>query len=84
MARTPDTLVFVPAWNEEENLRAVLAELHGELPDVDVLVVDDGSTDGTASVARELGAEVLPFGENRGLQAGIAAGYRWALEHGYA
>ena len=84
MAPTHDTLIFIPAWNEEENLRAVLAELHGELPHADVLVVDDGSTDRTASIARELGAEVLSFGENRGLQAGIAAGYGWALEHGYA
>ena len=79
-----DTLVFIPAWNEEGNLPAVLDELHRELPDVDVLVVDDGSTDGTADVAREHGAEVLSFGENRGLQAGIAAGYAWALEHDYA
>ena len=79
-----DTLVFIPAWNEEGNLPAVLDELHLELPDVDVLVVDDGSTDGTADVAREHGAEVLSFGENRGLQAGIAAGYAWALEHDYA
>jgi glycosyltransferase involved in cell wall biosynthesis len=79
-----DTVVFIPAWNEEENLPAVLEELHGELLDVDVLVVDDGSTDGTAAVAREHGAEVLSFGENRGLRAGIAAGYGWALEHGYA
>jgi glycosyltransferase involved in cell wall biosynthesis len=79
-----DTLVFIPAWNEEANLPAVLAELHGELPDADVLVVDDGSTDRTAEVAREHGAEVLSFGENRGLQAGIAAGYSWANEHGYA
>ena len=79
-----DTLVFIPAWNEEGNLPAVLDELHRELPDVDVLVVDDGSTDGTADVAREHGAEVLSFGENRGLQEGIAAGYAWALEHDYA
>ena len=79
-----DTLVFIPAWNEEGNLPAVLDELHRELPDADVLVVDDGSTDGTAGVAREHGAEVLSFGENRGLQSGIAAGYAWALEHGYA
>jgi glycosyltransferase involved in cell wall biosynthesis len=79
-----DTLVFIPAWNEEENLRAVLDELRHELPEVDVLVVDDGSTDRTAEVARDGGAEVLSFGENLGLQAGIAAGYRWALEHDYA
>src|SRR5688572_31369185 len=85
-AMTParDTLVFIPAWNEEQNLRAVLEELHAELPDADVLVVDGGSTDRTAAIARELDAEVLSFGENRGLQAGIAAGYGWALEHGYA
>ena len=79
-----DTLVFVPAWNEEENLPGVLEELRGELPDVDVLVVDDGSTDRTADVARERGAEVLSLGVNRGLPVGIAAGYAWAREHGYA
>jgi glycosyltransferase involved in cell wall biosynthesis len=79
-----DTVVFVPAWNEEQNLRAVLEDLRRVLPDVDILVVDDGSTDGTAEVARGGGAEVLSLGENRGLPVGIAAGYGWALEHGYA
>jgi glycosyltransferase involved in cell wall biosynthesis len=79
-----DTLVFIPAWNEEQNLPAVLDDLEAGLPDVDVLVVDDGSTDGTADVAREHGAEVLSFGVNRGLTVGIASGYRWALDHGYA
>ena len=79
-----ETLVFIPAWNEEANLPAVLDELRAGLPDCDVLVVDDGSTDGTATVAREHGAEVLSFGENRGLREGIAAGYAYADEHGYA
>jgi glycosyltransferase involved in cell wall biosynthesis len=78
-----DTLVFIPAWNEEESLPAVLDEVRRELGDVDVLVVDDGSTDATAEVARGAGATVLSFGENKGLKAGIAAGYRYALEHGY-
>ena len=79
-----DTLVFIPAWNEEENLPAVLDELYAGLPHVHVLVVDDGSTDGTAAVAGTRGAEVLSFGENRGLQEGIAAGYAYADEKGYA
>jgi len=79
-----ETVVFIPAWNEEQNLPAVLDELREGLPDADVLVVDDGSTDRTAEVAREHGAEVLSLGENRGLRIGIAAGYRYALDHGYA
>lgn len=77
------TVVFIPAWNEEENLPAVLDALHARLPEVDVLVVDDGSTDRTADVAREHGAEVLSLGVNLGLRIGIAKGYEWALEHGY-
>src|ERR1051325_2284541 len=79
-----DTLVFLPAWNEEGNLPAVLDGLHAALPDADLLVVDDGSTDRTADVAREHRTEVLSLGSNQGLRVGIAAGYRWALEHGYA
>ena len=79
-----DTLVFIPAWNEEQNLPAVLEALHGRLPEADVLVVDDGSTDGTADVARAHGAEVLSLGSNLGLRFGVAAGYRWALDRRYA
>jgi glycosyltransferase involved in cell wall biosynthesis len=78
-----DTLIFIPAWNEENSLPAVLHELKQELPGADILVVDDGSTDRTAHVAREEGAEVLSFGENRGLRAAIAAGYEYAAEKGY-
>ena len=79
-----DTVVFIPAWNEEQNLPAVLDELEERLPATDVLVVDDGSTDATAAVARARGASVVSFEENRGLREGIAAGYAYAAEHGYA
>jgi glycosyltransferase involved in cell wall biosynthesis len=79
-----ETLVFLPAWNEEQNLPAVLDELGRELPQADLLVVDDGSTDRTAAIARAHGAEVVSFGTNRGLPVGIAAGYGYAAEHGYA
>jgi glycosyltransferase involved in cell wall biosynthesis len=84
MADRADTLVFVPAWNEEQNIPGVLDELAARLPEADVLVVDDGSTDGTARVAAEHGATVESFGENKGLAFGIAAGYAYAAEHGYA
>ena len=78
-----DTVVFIPAWNEEQSLPAVLEELRAGLSGADVLVIDDGSTDATAEVAHLHGATVVSFGENRGLRAGIAAGYREAFERGY-
>jgi len=84
MAEHSDLVVFIPAWNEEENLPDVLDELHEVMPAADVLVIDDGSTDGTAEVAKQGGAHVVSFSENRGLGEGIAAGYRTALERGYA
>jgi glycosyltransferase involved in cell wall biosynthesis len=80
VAKARETLVFIPAWNEQQNLPAVLKEIQ----DADILVVDDGSVDRTADVAREHGAEVLSFPEHRGLRAAIAAGYGYAAEHGYA
>jgi glycosyltransferase involved in cell wall biosynthesis len=80
----PDTLVFIPAWNEAASLPEVLAEARRELPDADLMVIDDGSTDDTADVARAGGAEVVSFPENRGLRHGIAEGYRQAAERGYA
>ena len=84
MCSVPGTVVFIPALDEEANLPGVLDELRDGLSEVDVLVVDDGSTDATAAVSHAHGAEVLSFGENRGLREGIAAGYRYAHEHGYA
>lgn len=80
----PDTLIFIPAWNEEQNLPAVLRDLRKEFPEADILVVDDGSLDRTPHIAREHGAKVLSFAENRGLRAAIAAGYGYAAEHRYA
>jgi glycosyltransferase involved in cell wall biosynthesis len=79
-----DTVVFIPALNEEESLPGVLDELRAELPDVDVLVVDDGSRDRTAELARERGAEVVSFPENRGLPVVVAAGYEYAARKHYA
>jgi glycosyltransferase involved in cell wall biosynthesis len=76
-------MVFIPAWNEESSLPDVLAEARHDLPGVDIVVIDDGSTDGTADVAKQGGALVVAFPENRGLREGIAAGYKHALDNGY-
>ena len=77
------TLVFIPAWNEEASLPAVIKDAQAHLPDADVLVIDDGSTDATAQVARAHGADVVSLGANRGLKVGIAEGYRQALKREY-
>jgi glycosyltransferase involved in cell wall biosynthesis len=79
-----DTLIFIPAWNEAASLPDVLSETRRDLPGTDVLVVDDGSTDDTAEVAKAGGALVVGFPENRGLRHGIAEGYKQALDRGYA
>jgi glycosyltransferase involved in cell wall biosynthesis len=84
MTSVPDLLVFIPAWNEEASLPMVLADVASELPEADVVVIDDGSLDATAEVARRAGAEVVRHPVNRGLPAAIAAGYAHAHSHGYA
>jgi glycosyltransferase involved in cell wall biosynthesis len=78
-----DTVVFIPAWNEAASLPALLEEARRDLPEADLLVIDDGSTDDTAAVSRAGGAQVVSFPENHGLRHGIAEGYRQAAKRGY-
>ena len=77
------TLVFIPAWNEEGSVPAVIAGVGEALPEADVLVIDDGSTDATASRAREAGALVASLPFNQGLGAALQTGYLYALQEGY-
>ena len=77
------TLVFIPAWNEAESVAAVIADVHDCLPDVDVLVVDDGSTDETATRAASAGATVASLPFNQGLGAALQTGYLYALRENY-
>lgn len=77
------TLVFIPAFNEAETVAGVVGEIHAELPQADVLVVDDGSSDATASVARRAGALVASLPFNQGLGAALHTGYLVAYRHGY-
>ena len=77
------TLVFIPAWNEEAAVTEVIAGVRGRLPDADLLVVDDGSTDGTAERARQAGAIVASLPFNQGLGAALQTGYLYALREGY-
>lgn len=76
-------LVIVPAHNEEESLPRTLAEVRARAPDVDVLVVDDGSRDATSKVARDCGAAVVRHAVNLGVGGALQTGFRWAVERDY-
>lgn len=77
------TLVFIPAWNEAGFVAEVVADVRESIPAVDVLVVDDGSRDETAEVARQAGARVASLPFNQGLGAALQTGYLYALREGY-
>lgn len=78
----PRRLVIVPAYNEVGSIAQVVRELHAHVPDYDVLVVDDGSTDGTAKAVPPT-ATVLTLPFNQGIGGAMQTGYRFAQLHGY-
>lgn len=76
-------LVVLPAWNEALALPSVLAEVRAALPEVGVLVVNDGSSDTTSAVARSCGVDVLDIPFNVGVGGAMRAGFRFALANGF-
>jgi glycosyltransferase involved in cell wall biosynthesis len=78
-----DTLIVMPALNEQIAVGAVISEVFAKLPGVSVLVVDDGSTDDTARVARAAGALVLDLPFNLGVGGAMRAGFKYALRNGF-
>ncbi|QNG18802.1 polyprenol monophosphomannose synthase [Rhodococcus triatomae] len=84
------TLVIIPTYNERENLTLIVGRLQQARPTAHVLVVDDGSPDGTGRIADELAAadpqgriHVMHRTEKNGLGAAYIAGFEWGLERGY-
>jgi glycosyltransferase involved in cell wall biosynthesis len=76
-------LIMIPAWNEAASIGEVVAEIRGELPETDVLVIDDGSSDGTAHAARQAGAVVVRLPFNLGVGGARRLGFRYAKAYGY-
>jgi glycosyltransferase involved in cell wall biosynthesis len=81
--RSMKTLVFIPAWNEEDSIADVIADARLHLPDADLLVIDDGSTDRTAARARAAGAMVASLPFNQGVGSAHQTGYIFAMANGY-
>lgn len=80
---SPRTLIIVPAWNEAENVGNTVREIYAKSAGMDVVVVDDGSTDATAEVARAAGARVIVLPFNMGVGAAMRTGFTYAQRHGY-
>ena len=84
------TLVIIPTFNERENLPLIVARVRKARPDVHILVVDDGSPDGTGRLADELAAgepdriQVMHRTAKDGLGAAYLAAFGWGLERGYS
>jgi glycosyltransferase involved in cell wall biosynthesis len=76
-------IAIVPAYNEQDCVARVIDELRAFDPGLDVVVVDDGSVDQTAEVARARGAHVVRLPFNLGIGGAMQTGYRYAFEHGF-
>ena len=76
-------VAIVPAFNEEAAVTRVIEELRAFDPGLDVVVVDDGSTDRTAEAARACGASVVRLPFNLGIGGAVQTGFRYAWEHGF-
>jgi glycosyltransferase involved in cell wall biosynthesis len=76
-------LILIPCLNEEGAIGHVIAEIRQVLPEVPILIVDDASSDATATVARQAGAEVLQLPHHLGLGGAVQAGYKLAFELGF-
>lgn len=82
MAVPPGVIVGLPAYNEAGRLPAVLQAIAGAAPGAEIVVVDDGSADGTGDVAARLGASVLRHPFNLGYGAALQTLYKYALRAG--
>ncbi len=76
-------LIIVPAYNEEKSLPEVIRDLRTSIPSADVLVVNDGSKDGTARIAQDLGVKILDLPYNLGIGGAVQSGYLYALRNNY-
>ena len=76
-------VAIVPGYNEEGSIGAVIDEIRAVDPEIEIVVVDDGSRDRTAEAAASRGARVLQLPFNLGIGGAVQTGYRFAHEHGF-
>ena len=85
-----DSIVIIPTYNEKENIEKIIRAVFGLEKEFDILVIDDGSPDGTAAIVKKLIAgefanrlHILERKGKLGLGTAYIKGFKWSLEHGY-
>ena len=76
-------LIIIAAYNESDSIERVVDDLRENHPDYDYVVINDGSTDSTASILEERGYNYINLKQNLGIGGAVQTGYRYALEKGY-
>lgn len=89
MAQNERTLVIIPTYNEKENIRSIIELTLAQAANLDVLVVDDNSPDGTAGIVTEIAranprVQLVSRAGKLGLGTAYIAGFKWGLSRGYA
>jgi len=80
MESSQKALVIIPAYNEEMSVGKVIEDIKHHLPQVDILVVNDGSTDSTGDLSRRKGVLVLEHPYNMGIGATMQTGFLYAIQ----
>ncbi|MCK4546623.1 MAG: glycosyltransferase family 2 protein [Candidatus Eisenbacteria sp.] len=83
MEKNARVLIVVPAHNETGRIGEVVGEIREKLPDIDIVVIDDASSDGTGAEAEAAGSKVVRLPTNLGIGGAVQAGYKYAERHGY-
>ncbi len=85
-----DSVIVIPTYNEKENIEAIIRAIASQEKPFDILVIDDGSPDGTANIVKALMADefsgrlnLIERSGKLGLGTAYICGFKWALEQGY-
>lgn len=78
-----NTVLLMPAYNEAKNIKRVINNIRSIVPDIDIVVINDGSKDATARLAQEAGAEVISHPFNMGYGAACQTGFKYACRQNY-
>lgn len=83
ISETLKVCIIIPAYNEEKSIPQVIRRIYRSHPDFTVVVINDGSTDRTAAVAEEAGADVISLPQNLGIGGAVQTGYLYCARHGF-